>query len=61
MLEQVETVCPYCGEPIDVLIDCSVAVQDYIEDCSVCCHPIQFNVVIDAQGLPEVMVRRDDE
>lgn len=61
MLEPVAVGCPYCGESIEILVDCSVAAQDYIEDCSVCCHPIQFNVVIDAQGLPEVTVRRDDE
>ena len=38
--------CPYCGEAISVLIDCSVAEQDYIEDCQVCCRPINFEVYI---------------
>ena len=32
--------CPYCGEPIEVLVDPSVEDQEYIEDCSVCCRPI---------------------
>jgi len=27
--------CPYCGEQIEVLIDCSVSHQSYIEDCPV--------------------------
>jgi hypothetical protein len=29
--------CPYCGEAITVLVDGSVARQDYVEDCEVCC------------------------
>jgi hypothetical protein len=34
--------CPYCGEPIDLEIDESGGVeQHYIEDCSVCCRPIE--------------------
>ena len=36
--------CPYCGETIDVLIDSSDAEQQYIEDCQVCCKPINFLV-----------------
>lgn len=35
--------CPYCGEAIEVLVDCSVDEQDYIEDCSVCCRPINLS------------------
>lgn len=42
------TRCPYCGEWIDVFVDeGGAAQQDYIEDCSVCCRPIQFRVAID--------------
>jgi hypothetical protein len=36
--------CPYCGETIEVLIDCSVNQQRYIEDCQVCCRPITISV-----------------
>ncbi len=53
--------CPYCGEAIEVLIDCSVPQQDYIEDCQVCCRPIEFDVSIDRDNLPLVAVSRDDE
>ncbi|PXF63587.1 CPXCG motif-containing cysteine-rich protein [Kangiella spongicola] len=38
--------CPYCGENITVLIDGSVPHQEYIEDCQVCCRPIEFVVFI---------------
>lgn len=36
--------CPYCWEEISVLLDTSVAGQRYIEDCEVCCNPIEINV-----------------
>ena len=36
--------CPYCGENIDVVIDCSEISQEYIEDCQVCCRPINFYI-----------------
>lgn len=39
--------CPYCGEPIDLLIDTSVPSQCYIEDCQVCCRPISVSVEVD--------------
>lgn len=36
--------CPYCWETISMLIDISLRNQSYIEDCEVCCNPIQLNV-----------------
>ncbi|WP_434967919.1 CPXCG motif-containing cysteine-rich protein [Robiginitalea aurantiaca] len=36
--------CPYCWESISVLIDTSISDQNYVEDCEVCCNPIDFNV-----------------
>ena len=53
--------CPYCGESIDVLIDCSVPFQEYIEDCQVCCRPIEFRLREDAGGWLEAEVRSDVE
>ena len=42
MLEHYLT-CPYCWENISMLIDNSVSTQNYIEDCEVCCNPIQVS------------------
>ena len=53
--------CPYCGESIEVLIDCSIPEQSYIEDCQVCCAPIVFDIQIDHDGDPQVAVRTDSE
>lgn len=36
--------CPYCWENISMLIDISQTNQSYIEDCEVCCNPIQLNI-----------------
>ena len=41
MLEQFFT-CPYCWENISMLLDNSIYKQTYIEDCEVCCNPIQI-------------------
>lgn len=43
MLEYYFT-CPYCWETISMLLDNSVSKQVYIEDCEVCCNPIQISV-----------------
>jgi len=53
--------CPYCGECITAIIDCSVAHQNYIEDCQVCCRPINFEVVVDQLGEPTVAVCSEDD
>ena len=36
-------VCPYCGENISMLIDLNFNNQKYIEDCEVCCRPIELS------------------
>ena len=36
--------CPYCFEFGLKLIDFSIKSQNFIEDCEVCCNPIEFNV-----------------
>jgi hypothetical protein len=53
--------CPYCGEAIDVVIDCSVPEQNYIEDCQVCCRPINFSVAVDPEGELSVRVTSENE
>jgi len=52
--------CPYCGESLEILIDCSVGSQDYIEDCQICCAPIEIAVEVDVSGkLISVQCKRD--
>ncbi|MFL0354333.1 CPXCG motif-containing cysteine-rich protein [Xanthomarina sp. GH4-25] len=34
--------CPHCWETISMLLDHSQPEQEYVEDCEVCCNPIQI-------------------
>lgn len=43
--------CPYCGEPITMLLDLSVPSQSYIEDCEVCCRPIRIRYATDGEAV----------
>ena len=43
--------CPECGELIVVPIDVTAgSLQDYVEDCPVCCHPNVIHVELDDDG-----------
>lgn len=53
--------CPYCGESINVLIDASELDQQYIEDCQVCCKPINFIISESIDGELTVSVYSEDE
>ena len=41
--------CPYCWQEISFVLDLSVEEQSYIEDCEVCCRPI--NIIYAAENL----------
>lgn len=60
-LEARKVQCPYCGESIEVLIDASVPHQNYIEDCQVCCRPINFDVSVDQDGDLAIFVANENE
>lgn len=42
--------CPYCWEEISMILDTSVS-ETYIEDCEVCCNPIQISTHFDNNAL----------
>jgi hypothetical protein len=53
MLIETKTVracCPYCGEQITLIADCSIPRQVYVEDCEVCCRPISVEATTDEEG-----------
>jgi hypothetical protein len=53
--------CPYCGEPFDTLVDLSAGSTSYIEDCQVCCRPIDLGIEVAVDGeLTSVSARRSD-
>jgi hypothetical protein len=62
MLEPLELDCPYCGARFETSADLSGGDQDYIEDCPVCCRPIEFQLETGPQGeLLSFTARREDE
>lgn len=53
--------CPYCGEPFDTAVDLSCGSTSYIEDCQVCCRPIEFRLEVAAEGMgASLQVGRSD-
>ena len=62
MLEASRIDCPYCGEGCDISVDCSAGNQQYVEDCPVCCQPIEIATDIDFDGtLLGVLAQRNDD
>jgi hypothetical protein len=58
---EVELSCPYCGEPLSLVVDeTGGRAQTYIEDCAVCCQPIEVSAEVDADEF-DVQVRRIDD
>ena len=56
----VSVLCPYCGQPIELLVDATVPNQQYVEDCEVCCRPMVVEIDATADE-PVVEVRRENE
>lgn len=34
--------CPYCWQTVSVILDLTIEQQSYVEDCEVCCNPVQI-------------------
>ena len=45
MIEETIVHCPACGEPVALEIDTTAGdEQEYVEDCAVCCRPMEVFV-----------------
>jgi hypothetical protein len=54
--------CPYCSAPVEIALDPgSGSVQEYVEDCEVCCQPWRVRVRYDRHGNADVSVTPLDE
>ena len=60
-VQELSLQCPYCGEGITVLADGSNAGQEYIEDCEVCCRPINLALSISDTGELSIEARDENE
>ena len=43
--------CPYCWENISILLDPSTADQQFVEDCEVCCNPLEIRANFQQMNL----------
>lgn len=43
--------CPYCGESFETPVDTSSGSARYVEDCQICCQPIEFTLEINHAGV----------
>ena len=43
--------CPYCWEEISMIFDKSLSEDSYIEDCEVCCNPIEVKYQSDGETI----------
>lgn len=59
-LLEITVQCPYCWERFTLLVDGSVETQEYVEDCEVCCRPIDFHVDVDDDDQARVQARQQD-
>jgi hypothetical protein len=50
--------CPWCGEAFETAVDPDQGADGYIEDCRVCCAPIELRLVADARGRPRLSAER---
>jgi hypothetical protein len=53
--------CPYCGEGFETSADASAGPCKYVEDCQVCCQPIEMELRTDDDGnFLELLAQRGD-
>ncbi|WPR74349.1 CPXCG motif-containing cysteine-rich protein [Algoriphagus sp. NG3] len=49
--------CPYCLAEISILIDPSLPSQHYIEDCEVCCNPIDIRIELEENEITSFVAK----
>jgi hypothetical protein len=58
--EEIFFICPYCAQQISFLIEGLYGDQTYIEDCEVCCQPIQIMYRVEDGQVVDVETERAD-
>jgi transcription elongation factor Elf1 len=49
--------CPYCWQEISMVLDVSEPHQTYVEDCEVCCKPIEVEYTLQDDSVEEFEAR----
>ncbi len=58
MIQEVEIECPYCGAVYATTVDTSEGSHSTIEDCTVCCRPIQLRITCTPGEVEDVYATR---
>ncbi|MDQ3062557.1 MAG: CPXCG motif-containing cysteine-rich protein [Acidobacteriota bacterium] len=45
--------CPNCWQTVSMILDLSIEEQSYVEDCEVCCNPVQISYAAEAFELTD--------
>ena len=53
--------CPYCWQNQLKMVDPSIFDQNFIEDCEVCCNPIDFNIKVSDNEIISFLVEVIDQ
>ncbi len=56
--EEVFFQCPYCYESISMVFESLYGAQTYIEDCEVCCSPIEVSYKVTQGEVQLIWVRK---
>jgi hypothetical protein len=59
--ESAEVQCPYCGAAFTIVVDMLEGMQEFVEDCSVCCRPVSVSVTVDDDGIIHAEAHGEDE
>lgn len=43
--------CPFCGAEISMVLDLSVHRHTYVEDCEVCCNPLEISYTVEDDAI----------
>ncbi len=53
--------CPYCWQKQLKMVDPSIKEQNFIEDCEICCNPIDFVIYVDNNEINSFLTDKIDQ
>ena len=52
--------CPYCWQKISMILETGYGSQKYIEDCEVCCQPIEIEYSVEDGSIANIEVKKSE-
>jgi len=57
-LREWQVTCPWCWEQYVTWLESGIGDMELIEDCRICCHPIQLYLHTDVDGTMSLQTER---